>query len=105
MLLHDGLDFDQITVPHPADDQEEVILVKSGGVVQAFLNRCPHAGATLDWGNGRCLEPDGRLLCSMHGARFDAATGDCVDGPALGRCLERVPIQIDGERILFDARS
>jgi nitrite reductase/ring-hydroxylating ferredoxin subunit len=102
--LHTGLDFDQIMVTAP--DLGEVILVHTGSAekrtLHAWRNSCPHIGVGLDYGDGNCLLEPGVLICSMHGARFEADTGVCFVGPCAGQGLTAVPIRIDGERILLE---
>lgn len=97
-LLHDGLDFDQITVADP-DGSGEIILVQTDGQVQAYRNSCPHVGVGLDYGDGHCLLEPGVLVCAMHGARFEATTGLCTDGPCRGQHLTRVPVEVVDGRI------
>jgi 3-phenylpropionate/trans-cinnamate dioxygenase ferredoxin subunit len=69
------------------------VLTGRDGRLTAVRNRCPHHGAPLCRGTlgervggspGR-WEPTGRLVvrCPWHGWEFDAATGVCVDEPAL----------------------
>jgi nitrite reductase/ring-hydroxylating ferredoxin subunit len=68
--------------------------VKAGRSVAAFLNRCPHAGAPLDFGDGEFFTEDGRYLqCRTHGALFDPRNGSCVAGPCAGESLERFPAE------------
>jgi len=50
-----------------------VAVFRSGDAVVAFEDVCPHAGAPLS--EGVCK--DGEVVCSWHGFRFDAATGEC----------------------------
>jgi nitrite reductase/ring-hydroxylating ferredoxin subunit len=77
-------------------------LVRSGGVVRAYLNRCPHAGHPLDLIPGRFLTADGSLiLCSSHGALFEKATGFCVAGPCAGRALVPVDVQVQAGIVLL----
>jgi nitrite reductase/ring-hydroxylating ferredoxin subunit len=67
----------------------EGFAVKCGGELRVFLNRCPHAGTPLDYGDGEFFTEDGKLLvCRTHGALFEPAGGLCVDGPCAG---ERLP--------------
>ncbi len=64
-------------------------VVRHRGAVRAFVNCCPHRFAELDWLPGRFFDDDGLyLVCSMHGARFEADTGNCVAGPCAGDALE-----------------
>jgi nitrite reductase/ring-hydroxylating ferredoxin subunit len=79
-------------------------VVRHGEQVFAYLNRCPHAGHPLNLRPDRFLTDDGALiLCNSHGAQFEPATGICVDGPCVGRRLQRLPIRIEGDFVLLDA--
>jgi nitrite reductase/ring-hydroxylating ferredoxin subunit len=72
-----------------------IFLLKVGGNVHGYLNRCPHAGHALDLLPQRFLTADGRLiLCSSHGALFEKSTGYCVAGPCAGRSLTPVPLRV-----------
>ncbi|WP_108661399.1 Rieske (2Fe-2S) protein [Acuticoccus kandeliae] len=75
-----------------------ILLVRAGGRLAAYLNACPHQYLPLDYRAPNLLSADGtRLLCSSHGAAFDAATGEGVDGFGLGCALDRVPVTIDAD--------
>lgn len=81
-----------------ADEQlpAEVILIRSGRQVSAWLNICPHQGRPLNYAPNKFLQtPEGRLMCAAHGATFDMHTGECVGGPCLGASLRPVPVTID----------
>lgn len=56
------------------------VLVRMGGEVRAFVDRCPHRLAPLSIGS---LCADGTLQCTYHGWRF-GADGGCVAIPANG---------------------
>src|SRR3989442_14016456 len=59
--------------------------VRYGGQVHAYLNRCAHVAMELDWQEGIFFDLAGRdLLCSTHGAAFDARSGPCLGGPRAG---------------------
>jgi nitrite reductase/ring-hydroxylating ferredoxin subunit len=75
--------------------------VRRGEEVRVYVNSCPHIGVPLDWAPDRFLSSDGgHIVCSMHGAEFDIATGVCLRGPCLGDGLEAIMIDIkDG--VLF----
>ena len=78
------------------DGQREipVLVVRSAGVLHAYLNNCPHAGVRLDWATGAVRQEDSHYLrCSMHGALFEPDTGKCVAGPCKGGSL--VPVQTE----------
>jgi nitrite reductase/ring-hydroxylating ferredoxin subunit len=74
-------------------------LVRTGGVVHAYLNRCPHALRQLNFQPNRFLNQDGSLIqCSSHGALFEKDTGLCVAGPCVGESLRRLPVELlEGE--------
>ena len=61
------------------DGPLEVVVMRRGGGLIAYRNRCPHRGTPLDWAPDRFLSPDRRhFQCSTHGARFRIADGYCV---------------------------
>lgn len=63
------------------------------GRVVAYLNRCAHVPAEMDWQPGRFLDADGRwIVCAMHGAMYEPADGLCVAGPCVGANLQRVAV-------------
>lgn len=81
-------------------DAESLILHRdASGTVRAWLNVCPHAGRRLDWAPGEFLRSkDGLLVCAVHGASFELATGECVAGPCRGEHLREVSVHcVDGE--------
>jgi len=50
--------------------------------VVAYMNRCVHVPAEMDWQAGQFLDMDKRwILCSTHGAAYEPADGRCVGGP------------------------
>jgi nitrite reductase/ring-hydroxylating ferredoxin subunit len=56
--------------------------VRYAGQVHAYLNRCAHVPMELDWQEGVFFDSAGRdLLCSTHGATYDAQSGRCLGGP------------------------
>ena len=57
-------------------------VVRKDGVVHGYLNRCGHVAMELDWQEGVFFDADGRdLLCSTHGAVYEARSGRCIGGP------------------------
>lgn len=82
----DGVRFDWVDA---RGDVRAAFVVRHRGRVQGFINRCPHRFAELDWLPGRFFDDAGLyLVCSMHGALFEADTGVCVAGPCAGDGLE-----------------
>ena len=68
------------------------------GRVVAYLNRCAHVPAELDWQPGEFLDA-GRefILCSIHGASYAPHSGRCIGGPCgQGRLLSLDAFEHDG---------
>ncbi len=99
--LADHTEFDQIMAKDSRD--REIILVKQGEDIHAYINSCPHIGIGLDYGNGRVLNDNNHLLCAMHGALFEPDTGYCFAGPCSGQSLERVAITIEDDKVFLNA--
>lgn len=53
-----------------------VVICRSGDAIHAIIDKCPHAYAQLSKGRVR----SGEIMCPLHGARFELATGRCVGG-------------------------
>ena len=63
------------------------------GRVVAYLNRCVHVPAEMDWRPGEFLDSDKRfILCSTHGAAYETQDGRCVAGPCGRGRLTRVEV-------------
>jgi len=76
---------------------QDVLLVKTKGVVYACETECPHQFAPLE---GALVKEAGRITCQRHGYRFDLATGTCEGHP---ECTLKVfPVEIRGEDIYLD---
>ena len=68
-------------------------VVRRGGEVRGYVDRCPHAGLPLAQKLDDYLTPAGDLIaCSWHGALFDIDTGACVGGPCVGQALRAWPV-------------
>lgn len=60
-------------------------VVRFGGVVRGYLNRCAHVATELDWQLGEFFDFDAQhLVCSTHGALYEPATGRCAGGACAG---------------------
>lgn len=69
-------------------------VVRAGGRVRGFLNRCAHVAMELDWREGEFFDLQGRdLICSTHGAVYAADSGRCLGGPCGGKPLVRLRIE------------
>ena len=79
----------------------DAFIVNVNGSYHAYVNRCPHAGTSLDLWPNEFLTDDGRyLICSTHGAIFEKHTGLCVEGPCPGARLESLPVELDGASLV-----
>ena len=73
----------------------EAFVTRTGGELRAYLNTCRHQSRPLDMGDGQFFDDGDRVLvCRHHGARYEALSGRCVEGPCEGAsltslCLER----------------
>lgn len=76
------------------DGEENLIVLRRGDQVRAWLNICPHAGRRLDWAPGRFLLDKGLLVCATHGASFRTDDGACVGGPCRGDRLRAVALEV-----------
>lgn len=76
--------------------EDTIFVLRRGAGVRAYLNRCPHQGARLEYRKDRFLSADGkRVICHAHGAHFDADSGVCTHGPCLGQALSAVPCEVE----------
>ena len=72
-------------------------VVRRGGRVSGYVDRCPHAGFPLAQALDQYLTRDGELiLCSWHGALFRPEDGQCVGGPCAGQALTPWPVEVEG---------
>jgi nitrite reductase/ring-hydroxylating ferredoxin subunit len=81
------------------DPKLRIVVMRSGLDVWAYLNSCPHFSLPLNGQNGRFLIVGAaRVMCAYHCAVFRFEDGYCLEGPAVGMRLDRVPVGVaDGE--------
>lgn len=77
------------------------------GRVVAYLNRCAHVAAEMDWLEGEFLDADRQwIVCSIHGALYAPGSGRCVGGPCgRGRLMELAVEERDGEVYWYPSRD
>jgi nitrite reductase/ring-hydroxylating ferredoxin subunit len=81
----DGRRFDLLR----GERREAAFVVRVDGLPRAYLNRCAHVPVELDWIPGRFLDDSGLvIICTVHGATYDASDGACIGGPCDGRGLQ-----------------
>lgn len=83
-----------------------VLLLRSGAKVFAYVNRCAHFGvplaAKVDYLG---LKPHESFRCSVHAARYRWQDGQCIFGDCEGESLLRIPVTVDGEKVLISTTS
>jgi nitrite reductase/ring-hydroxylating ferredoxin subunit len=61
---------------------QRAFVLRIDGQPRAYLNRCLHVPVEMDWTPGEFLDSERRtIICSIHGAVYDPAHGQCVGGP------------------------
>jgi len=74
----------------------KLLLVRAGGRISAYEDRCAHLGLPLSGGRLQGLS----LICPAHEWEYDACTGRGLN-PATA-CLKSFPVTIDGGQILVE---
>lgn len=70
-------------------------VVRRGGAVFGYVDRCPHMGLPLAQVLDDYLTPDGGLIrCSWHSALFVVEDGTCAGGPCPGARLTPWPVAV-----------
>lgn len=73
--------------------EEPAFAVRHRGIVRAYLNRCAHVPAELDWNPGEFFDSEGRyLICATHGAIYAPESGRCIAGRCNGKGL--IPVHV-----------
>ena len=96
--LRDGEDGVRFTVRR-VTGEEPAFVVRFGGKVHAYFNRCAHVPIELDWQHGKFFD-DSRLylICAIHGAIYVPESGLCAGGPCKGARLRPIPVaERDGQ--------
>ena len=79
-------------------------VVRYGGKVYAYLNRCAHVPIELDWAKGKFFESSGLyLMCATHGAVYVPDTGHCAGGPCKGARLRAIAAHESDGNIYWQA--
>lgn len=73
-----GVSFDVRLWGQPA----RAFALRFDGQVVAYVNRCAHVPAELDWRPGDFLDAEREhIVCAIHGAVYDPRNGRCRGGP------------------------
>ncbi len=96
-VWHDVAARDQLDPDFPVGVEVEgkkVGLFLLNDEVHALEDICPHAYALLSQG----FQEDGQIECPLHAARFDIATGKCLN--EIGeRDLKCYPVRVEEGRV------
>ena len=77
-------------------------VVRQDGEVHGYLNRCAHVAMELDWQEGVFFDSGGHyLLCSTHGAAYDARSGHCLGGPCNRTPLVKLRVEEHDGSVYF----
>ncbi len=77
-------------------------VVRHGGKVYGYLNRCAHVPIELDWFKGEFFESSKLyLMCSTHGAIYIPETGECSGGPCRGGRLRAIAVRESGDGVYW----
>ena len=83
------------TADRESGEIREAILVRDEQGVVGWLNYCQHfRHIKLDKGSGAEMR-DGEIICTNHGAYFEADTGFCTFGPCEGAILSEVDLAVE----------
>jgi nitrite reductase/ring-hydroxylating ferredoxin subunit len=99
----DAVVFDVLQYRQPA----RAFALRIDGRVVAYLNRCAHVPAEMDWMPGQFLDSDRQfILCSIHGAAYEPASGRCVGGPCGRGRLATIEVEErDGQVYWYPSRD
>lgn len=85
------VDFPDSGIASIQADGWPLLIARMSDSFHALLDRCSHAASPLS--NGRLRH--GAIMCPLHGARFELATGKCIGGAY--RAVRSFPVRvIDG---------
>ncbi|MEO5770848.1 MAG: Rieske 2Fe-2S domain-containing protein [Burkholderiaceae bacterium] len=88
--------FDVVLWRQPA----RAFALRFDGRVVAYINRCAHVPTEMDWQPGEFLDANKRyIICSIHGAAYEPASGHCVSGPCPGGRLRPVEVSEQGGQV------
>lgn len=81
-------------------DGTRVCLIQLGDQVRGIADNCTHREFALSEGE---LHDDGTLECAWHGAKFDTASGEATQGPAI-KPVVRYAVRVRGGDVWVGGR-
>jgi len=86
------------------DRQLDLLVVRKGQGVYAYINSCPHTGSPLDWNEHEFLSLDRRYIqCAMHAALFRVMDGLCISGPCTGASLTAIAVEVEAGLVVVSS--
>lgn len=79
-------------------------VVRYGGIVRGYLNRCAHVPIELDWAEGDFFDSSGLyLMCATHGAIYLPESGQCAGGPCRGGRLRKIKVLENNGQVFWQS--
>lgn len=76
------------------------------GRAVGYVNQCAHVPVEMDWREGEFLDLERRwIVCAVHGATYDPASGHCIAGPCAGARLRRIALTEADGSVYWQATS
>jgi nitrite reductase/ring-hydroxylating ferredoxin subunit len=73
-------------------------VVRYGGQVYAYLNRCSHVPMEMDYQPNQFFDSTGHwLMCATHGAMYSPQGGQCRMGPCRSGLIKIEVSEADGQ--------
>lgn len=73
--------------------EEDAFVLRLDARLAAYVNRCAHVPTRMDGSLGELLDESGRyIVCGVHGATYEAASGHCIAGPCRGESLIAIDV-------------
>ena len=86
-------------VPREGQKPLQVLVLQLNGQYYAYENACAHFGVRLDTTPGYSFIDEGEIVCQLHYARYDPASGECTGGECDNQGLRPLPIKIKDSAI------
>ncbi len=95
----------ELAAPDPQSQKPfRYLLLRSGGAVKAYENRCAHFGVPLAARQDLLIfKPHTSISCNVHYARYRWSDGVCESGDCVGEALPALPVQVDAEGNIYMA--
>lgn len=82
------------------NEKVALFVVHKDAEFHAFINRCPHTGANLEWQEHQFLDLDKMFIqCSNHDALFEIDSGRCIAGPCVDESLDALELVIENDSL------